>query len=227
VGFGGEDAVRFFARHGLVDPAALAHVRGRAGQYARMVPAVPPRYHRLRDGLVLQQRPEGPAGPVHDWHCIAGLGHAPEHIALHAPQPGLLIAGDMLLPSISTNVSVQDVEPEGDPLALFLDALRAMQALPAGTLVLPSHGRPFTGAHARIAQLLAHHDERLAEVLQACGDGPRSAADLLPVLFRRRLDAHQTSFAMGEAIAHLHRLRAQGLLAAEDGADGVRRFRRC
>jgi hypothetical protein len=35
---------------------------------------------------------------------------------------------------------------------------------------------------------------------------PQSAADVLPVLFKRKLDLHQTTFAMGEAIAHLHLL---------------------
>ena len=119
----------------------------------------------------------------------------------------------MVLPRISTNVSVIDLEPEADPLPLYLQSIAALRALPAATLVLPSHGKPFTGLHERIAQLHAHHDERLAEVLAACGAAPRSAADLLPVLFKRKLDLHQTTFAMGESIAHLHALRTAGRLA--------------
>jgi len=90
--------------------------------------------------------------------------------------------------------------------------------------VLPSHGRPFVGLHARIDQLAAHHDERLAEVMQACAAAPCDAAALLGVLFKRPLDLHQTTFAMGEAIAHLHMLWHQGLLRRERGADGVYRF---
>ena len=38
----------------------------------------------------------------------------------------------------------------------------------------------------------------------------RAAGDLLGVLFRRPLDTHQTFFAMGEAIAHLHYLYYAG-----------------
>lgn len=110
-GFGGENAARFFARHGLVDPDALAQVRARSNYYASMVPAVPPRFRRLMDGMSLRIG-------EHDWHCIAGYGHAPEHIALHCPALDLLISGDMVLPRISTNVSVIDLEPEADPLPL-------------------------------------------------------------------------------------------------------------
>ena len=60
----------------------------------------------------------------------------------------------MVLPRISTNISVYDTEPEANPLPLYLDSISAMRALPADTLVLPSHGKPFTGLHRRIDQLL-------------------------------------------------------------------------
>jgi glyoxylase-like metal-dependent hydrolase (beta-lactamase superfamily II) len=216
-GVGGDAAARFFARHGLVDPQALERVRARRNHFASLVPRMPDRYHRLMAGLVV-----GVGG--HDWRCLVGHGHAPEHIALHAAGPGLLIAGDMVLPRISTNVSVGDMEPEANPLALYLASIGQMLALPEQTLVLPSHGRPFIGLHERIRQLQVHHDERLAETLAACTRAPCSAAELLPLMFRRPLDLHQTTFAMGEAIAHLHALQAQGRLRAGSGADGVVRF---
>jgi glyoxylase-like metal-dependent hydrolase (beta-lactamase superfamily II) len=216
-GFGGEGAARFFARHGLTDPAAQAKVRARSNYYAGLVPQVPERFRRLMDGMRLR------AGAT-EWQCIAGYGHAPEHIALHAPGPGVLIAGDMVLPRISTNVSVIDIEPEGDPLPLYLASIARLHELPAATLVLPSHGRPFTGLHERIDGLVAHHDERFAIVLDACRERPRSAAELLPLLFRRALDLHQTTFAMGEAVAHLHALAARGRLAPVVGEDGVWRY---
>ena len=215
--FGGEGAARFFARHGLSDAASLAKVRARTNYYASMVPKVPRQYRRLLDGMVL--RINGQA-----WHCIVGYGHAPEHIALHCPALKVLISGDMVLPRISTNVSVIDLEPEGDPLPLFLDSLTRMKRLPADTLVLPSHGKPFTGLHTRIDQLHAHHAERFADVLVACAKEPGSAADMLPVLFQRALDLHQTTFAMGEAVAHLHALAGMGKLRPVEGSDGVLRF---
>ena len=216
-GFGGERAAAFMAGHGLVDPVSLDKIRARGSYYPTMVPELPRAFRRLMQGTVL--RIGG-----HEWHCHAGHGHAPEHISLHSPALGLLISGDMVLPRISTNVSVIDLEPEADSLPLYLDSIGRMKALPADTLVLPSHGKPFTGLHTRIAQLQQHHADRLAEVMQACAESPRSAADLLAVLFKRPLDLHQTTFAMGEAIAHLHALWHAGRLRRERDAAGVWRF---
>jgi glyoxylase-like metal-dependent hydrolase (beta-lactamase superfamily II) len=136
----------------------------------------------------------------------------------------VLISGDMVLPRISTNVSVSYTEPEGNPLPLYLSSIARLRALPAETLVLPSHGKPFRGLHERIGQLETHHDERLGEVSAACAAAPRSAAELLGVLFRRKLDLHQTTFAMGEAIAHLHALAAKEELQATTTGDGVIRY---
>jgi glyoxylase-like metal-dependent hydrolase (beta-lactamase superfamily II) len=216
-GFGGENSAGFFASHGLANPGHLAQIRGRSNYYPGLVPAVPASFHRMMDGQVIRIGGR-------DWTCISGYGHAPEHIALSSSETRLLISGDMVLPRISTNVSVYDVEPESDPLALFLQSIDKFRALDPDTLVLPSHGKPFHGLHRRIDQLHAHHRDRLDEVLQACAAGACSGADILPVMFKRPLDLHQTTFAMGEAVAHLHTLWLEGRLQRLLGADGVYRF---
>jgi glyoxylase-like metal-dependent hydrolase (beta-lactamase superfamily II) len=216
-GFGGESAAAFMASHGLTDPDAVDKVRKRSNYYASMVPQVPARFRRLLGGDTLRIG-------AHDWTCHAGYGHAPEHISLHCAALGVLISGDMVLPRISTNVSVIDLEPEANPLPLYLASIGRMLALPAETLVLPSHGKPFRGLHTRVGQLVAHHDERFADLMAACAQAPQTAASLLPVLFRRPLDLHQTTFAMGESIAHLHALWLRGELKRELGEDGVLRF---
>ena len=155
---------------------------------------------------------------------IVGHGHSPEHAALHAPAHGVLIAGDMLLPRISTNVGVSPGEPDGDPLARFLDSLARFEALPHDTLVLPSHGLPFRGIALRVAQLRAHHRARLDELEAFVRDAARpvSAADALPVLFRRELDLQQRFFAMGEAIAHLNHLWHRARIARVADANRIR-----
>jgi glyoxylase-like metal-dependent hydrolase (beta-lactamase superfamily II) len=117
------------------------------------------------------------------------------------------------------------VEPEGNPLAQYLDSLGKFASLPEDTLVLPSHGKPFRGLHVRIEQLRAHHAARLDEVREACSVA-RSAVDIVPLMFRRQLDAHQLSFALGEALAHLHQLWYDGILDRVTGDDGVIRFKR-
>ena len=216
-GYGGDRAADYFLSHGLNHPEGMAKIRERGGYYASMVPSVPYAYRRLMDGMRVQIGERS-------WQCLAGYGHAPEHMALYNESDGLLISGDMLLPRISTNVSVTDMEPEADALGLFLASLERMTALPADTLALPSHGLPFTGIHTRIQQLKDHHRDRLHDVLTACRKQPCSAADMLPILFQRSLDLHQTTFAMGEAVAHLNHLWHLGQLRRGQDSDGVWRF---
>ena len=216
-GFGGATAADFFASHGLTDPESLEKIRARASYYPSMVPQVPRRFRRLQDGDTV-------AIGGREWRCIAGYGHAPEHISLFCQDLCVLISGDMLLPRISTNVSVYDVEPESNPLKQFLGSIDRFTPLAEDTLVLPSHGKPFRGLHERVRQLHAHHDERLREVIEACSEGPKSAADVLPVLFKRQLDLHQTTFAMGESVAHLHALWHAGRLQRRRDAQGIWRF---
>ncbi len=195
----------FFRRHGL-DQARIDGLIQRGNGYKRGVPEIPATYRRLFDGQVLNIG-------KHEWRTIVGYGHAPEHMSLYCAELGVLISGDMLLPRISTNISVMACDPHGDPLRLFLDSIDGFRSLPADTLVLPSHGRPFRGLHERIEQLHAHHAERCQVLLKACRDGTKSAADLITVLFGRELpDPHQTMFAMGEAIAHLNYLEHAGKL---------------
>ena len=69
-----------------------------------------------------------------------------------------------------------------------------------------------------------HHRDRLAELLVACTARPHTAAEALPILFKRELDLHQTTFAMGETIAHLHLLWFSGQAQRTRGDDGIWRF---
>jgi len=215
--FGGSATVAFFEAHGWRKAEDLAVIKSRMGYYPSMVPKIPSAYVRLMAGTQVR---------IGDrlWTCLSGYGHSPEHMALHDAENQLLISGDMLLPSISTNISVYAMEPDGNPLKWFLDSLDRMEDLPDSTLVLPSHGRPFRGAATRIAQLKSHHADRLSELLQACSAQACNAYELLPVLFKRPLDVHQTTFALGEAVAHLNLLWLSGQIERTRDADGVYRF---
>ena len=215
-GYTTEAVLKVFQRNGL-DAAKHAAMSGRGNRYAQLVPGFPHSYRRIIDGDVVKIG-------KHDWRAIVGHGHAPEHLSLYCEALNVLIAGDMLLSTISTNVSVWSIDPEGDPLRLFLDSIARYRELPADVLVLPSHGKPFRGAHERVAQLERHHRERFAELRQELKKGEKSAGELLPVLFRRPLDAHQTFFAMGEAIAHLHYLYYAGEAKRAAGGDGIMRY---
>jgi len=207
---GGTRNADFYARHGLDDPAFLQHVLQRTAYYSQLVPDVPDSYRRLMD------REQLTIG-TQRWECIAGYGHAPEHMALYCAELEVLISGDMVLPRISTNVSVHANEPQGDPLGWFLDSLQRYLPLPEDTLVLPSHGKPFEGLHTRIRQLEDHHAERLDEVRAVCALGPTTAAQVMQVMFQRPLNPHEQTFALGEALAHLNYLWRRGELQRQEG----------
>jgi len=215
-GYTGEAVLDVFRRNGL-DQQHYQAMSGRNNRYAELVPDFPHSYRRIIEGDLLTIG-------KNRWRAIIGHGHAPEHLSLYCQALNTVIAGDMLLSTISTNVSVWSIDPEGDPLRLFLDSIARYRELPAEVLVLPSHGKPFRGAHARVAQLQAHHKARFEELKKSLEEGPKSAGDLLSVLFRRKLDAHQTFFAMGEAIAHLHYLYYAGEAGRAAGADGIMRY---
>ena len=210
---------RFLCAHGMSDEHAQ-ELAARGVAYRRGVPALPATFARIIDGDAIDLCDAR-------FRVIAGFGHSPEHAALHCAERRVLIAGDMLLPRISTNISAWPCEPDGDPLARFLDSLARFEALPADTLVLPSHGLPFRGIALRVGALRAHHQARLAELLAFVRDAaaPVSAADVLPTLFRRTLDLQQRFFAMGEAIAHLNHLWHQQRVERIDGGNGAIRFR--
>jgi len=203
-GADGPSMLPHFQQHGLVDEAMIAQLTSRQNYYPTLVPDVPQSFIRLEASRPVMIG-------THHWQVIIGTGHSPEHAALYCADLRVLISGDMVLPRISTNTSVFAVEPESDAVGNFLDSIQKFSALPEQTLVLPSHGKPFRGLHTRIAQLAGHHADRLAEVKAACAT-PQSAADIVPIMFRRELDAHQLTFAMGEALAHLHRLWYAGEL---------------
>ncbi|MDO9596996.1 MAG: MBL fold metallo-hydrolase [Azoarcus sp.] len=214
-GYSVADMIVQFRRHGLDEPR-LAALTERGNGYRRGVPEMPSSYHRLFDG---EQITVGD----YQWRVIVGYGHAPEHASLYCEALGVLISGDMLLPRISTNISVYAATPNDDPLGWFLDSLRRINHLPEDTLVLPSHGKPFRGIRARVEQLIEHHRERCAALLNECGTA-RSAGELLGTLFPRELDTHQVMFAMGEAIAHLNHLEKQGALRKVEDDNASIRF---
>lgn len=211
------DAASALYRSNGLDEARVIALSKRGDLFRKLVPEFPDSHRRIVDGAQIDI--DGKS-----WRMIAGYGHSPEHASLYCETANVLISGDMLLPKISTNVAVRPIDPGGNPLGLFLESIARFRTVHADALVLPSHGMPFRGAHTRVASLEAHHVARLGELLAACAEAPRSAVDVLPLLFKRPLGDSQIFFAMGEAIAHLHTLQARGQVAREVDVHGVARF---
>lgn len=205
--------VDFYLDHGL-DPEETQQIVTKGHSYLRIVRSLPPTFRRLcaGDELLIGRR---------SFKVLTGGGHAPEQVLLYCRSEKLLFAADQVLNRISPNVSVWPVDPDGNPLGLYLRSLGDIAAeLPGDVLVLPGHDVPFNSLHRRIAELTAHHEGRCALILDACLDAPRSAAELVPFVFRRKFGPHEMSFAFGEVLAHVNHLLACGRLERVGPAAG-------
>jgi len=159
------------------------------------------------------------------WQLYETNGHAEGHQCLADAARKILISGDQVLPTISSNVSFSPRGADSNPLASYLSSLQRLSTLDAQTLVLPSHGRPFFGLRARAADLVAHHHVHLSAMENACAK-PQTAFELVPTLFKRRLIGSHWMFAMGETIAHAEYLAIEGRLARQtDGERSIRYVR--
>lgn len=179
------------------------------GRFAKAVAPLPEGHVRMRDGdrIAIGGR---------DWTVFVGSGHSPEHACLVDLAGGLMIAGDQVLPRITSNVSVTLTEPEADPLGEWLASITRFRAeLPADLLVLPSHGEPFTGLHARLDALAGGHAMQLDQLAAHIRAEPRRVVDCFGVLFGRRIDDSIFGLASGEALAHLRHLEVTGRAARE------------
>lgn len=208
----------FYLEHGL-DAEATEQVVTMGHEYLRLVSALSPVYHRLvaGDELRLGRR---------DFEVLTGGGHSPEQIMFYERSGKVFLAADQVLAKISPNVSVTAVDPEGNPLGHYLRSLAALKRdIADDVLVLPGHNLPFYGLHRRIDELTEHHHARCDLILAACRAEPRSAAELIPFVFHRELDPHQTGFAFSEVLAHVNYMLRQGLLAPVTARGEVRRVR--
>lgn len=208
----------FYRRHGL-DAATTELVLSRGHEYLRQTSGVPSTYTRLQQGDTL-------ALGGRAFQVLTGGGHALEQAMLLRAEEKLFFAADQVIARISPNVSVHAMEPEADALGIYLRSLAAIRAtVAADVLVLPGHGLPFHGLHARIDALLEHHAGRCAVIAAACRGAALSAAELIAPVFPRVLDPHQTGFAFGEVLAHVNYMLGRRELLLERGSEGIERYR--
>jgi glyoxylase-like metal-dependent hydrolase (beta-lactamase superfamily II) len=213
-----DEGIAFYRAAGF-DDDAIGRYRQRFGGFGKAVSALPDSFHRLREGDRLD------IGAL-QWRIITTSGHCPEHASLYCESKNLLIAGDQLLPTISSNVSVWPTEPEADPLADWLAACRRLrQELPEDVLVLPSHGKPFRNAHERLDALIDEHEQGLDKLVELC-ESPKRVVDTFPALFRARISDGNLIMATGEARAHLNYLVQRDQVVVERDPSGVDWYRR-
>ena len=212
------DHYRQFYRTRGLDAEIAESILDRSARYQSLTGPLPFSFRRVIHGDTLKLGARA-------FQVITGGGHAPEQVMLYSRDDGILFGADQIMLGITPNVSVSPRNPNGDVLGLFLSSLERLAAeFGDDVLVLPGHHLPFKGLRARVNEVVGHHEGRLAAIVGSCARAPRSAADLLRILFRHPLDRGVMALAFGESCAHVNRLLEEGRIAASLEADGVERY---
>jgi len=176
-------------------PERLAEMKSRGAEMLQwMVPPRPSQRVRDLERITLGRR---------EWVGLDTPGHTDDHLCLYDEEHGVLLCGDQVLPSITPHVSGM----VDDSVQRFIDSLDRLDALDGVELALPAHGHPMTDLHGRVAEIKAHHEQRLAELRKYSEElGWASVTDLSHKLFRPR---SWGGMAEDETYAHLEHLRTK------------------
>ena len=209
----------WLARNGF--PLSGYATEDRMRNFARRLTLKAPN-RALEDGDVVQVG-------SHRFRIVWTPGHTPGHICLLDEERSVLLSGDHILPQITPHIGFWN-ETDGDPLGVYLASLRKVQTFGAKH-ALPAHREPIDDLPGRIEELIAHHAEREAQILDALR-GAMTGTEVAEQLSWRRnlsrfndLPASERSFALVETLAHLEHLRANGSLEKIDDSN-VFRYRR-
>lgn len=208
------ETVDFWRACGM-DPAILAKRQtDRPFNFADIVWPMPLGFHRLKEGDEVQMGGRR-------WTVRLGNGHAPDHATFWSKDDALVIAGDQILPSISSNLGVYATEPEADPVADWLESCeRFLPFARDDHLVLGGHKLPFTGLALRLHQLIDNHHGALTRLAQHLQE-PRTAAECFPPLFKRKIGEPEYGLALVEAMAHCLHLWHAGQAVRTRRDDGA------
>lgn len=193
--------VEFMRRAGLLGIELEAYKRQPPHRYQKQVAALPEDFVPLSDG---QQLTIGDRS----WKVLVGNGHAAEHLTLWSE--GLAIVGDQILPSISSNLTVQFTEPQADLVSEWLISCQKLAAVANNQILgLPGHQRPFTGLQNRLALIQSNMQlamERLLRILTR----PSTAMECMEQFHNRNLSADQRKRMLPEIVGFLNHLYRKG-----------------
>jgi glyoxylase-like metal-dependent hydrolase (beta-lactamase superfamily II) len=198
--------VDFFQAHGM--PTELAEQVRHSMAETRAMTLPWPTTSVIEPGVSIQIG-------ARNFQVIATPGHSDQHLAFYCAEERLLLCGDAVLIKITPNISLW---PHGrpDPLADYLQSLDLLAALHVD-LALPGHGPLIRAFGERLAELRAHHHERLEIMEQATAGGATAFSICTAVFPTTALSPHQMRFAMAETLAHLEYLVGVGRLEHDGG----------
>jgi glyoxylase-like metal-dependent hydrolase (beta-lactamase superfamily II) len=206
----------FRRRAGMPEDLLAAYAEEKPFNFSACVAPIPLGFRAIDEGDEITM-----AG--RQWTVRIGHGHAPAHATFwsidDSSGDGLVLAGDQVIPGISSNISVYPTEPEADPLGDWLESCARLRAHARPEhLVLPGHKLPFRGLGFRLTQLIENHEHALARIEAELARGPLTAAEAFPAIFKRPIGASEYGMALGEAVAHMNHLLRKGRVARKASA---------
>lgn len=208
-----KEAANFYRAAGMDHQLFEKRRAARPFNFADVVAPLPLGYRRISEGEIIS------AGGRR-WMVRIGHGHAPEHAMLWSLDDDLVIAGDQIIPGISSNLGVHPTEPDQDPVAEWLKSCEYFSNLAEDRhFALPGHKLPFTGVPERLTQLIENHHGALARLLDYL-ETPHTGGECFVPLFKREIGEGEYSLALAEAIGHLNHLHQTGKITRET-RDGV------
>lgn len=213
------ETVAFWRSAGMDEDIIKQRASERPFNFSDVVAPLPLGYRRIKQGDTIRVGGR-------DWDVHMGNGHAPEHATLWSRDDNLVIAGDQILSSISSNIGVYATEPDADPVGDWLEACERLNILArADHLVLGGHKLPFTGLPIRMRQLIDNHHSALTR-LEAHLETPCTAGECFSVLFKRKIGPAEYGLALVESIAHVQHLWLEGRATRVKREDGAWVYRR-
>lgn len=209
-----QETLDFYRACGMDEEIYNQRASERPFNFADVVTPMPLGFKRIKQDDVIEMGGR-------KWTVHIGNGHAPEHATFWSQDDNLVLSGDQILPSISSNIGVYATEPEADPVADWLEACeRLKQYARDDQLILGGHKLPFTGAPLRMKQLIENHHGALKRLLEHL-DTPQTAAECFLPLFKRQIDGGAYGLALVEALAHLNHLYQVGAASRTTREDGA------
>lgn len=150
----------------------------------------------------------------YSFRCVETPGHSPGHTCLYEPDKRILVSGDHILFDITPNItSWPTMENALNEYLINLDKIYSLDV----TLVLPGHRSIGSNHRNRILELKRHHRERADEMLTCLDKEGKTAYQVAPIVkwdvnysSWERFPTAQKFFALGEVVAHLKYLEAEG-----------------
>ncbi len=213
------ETIEFYRRSGMAEDVLQGRLAERPFNFADVVHPMPLGFQRIKEGdeITIGAR---------RWRVLIGNGHAPEHATLWSMDDNIVIAGDQIIPGISSNLGVYATEPEADPVQDWLDSCERFASLASEDhFVLPGHKLPFTGLPDRMRQLIDNHHSALKRLLDHL-ETPKTAGECFQPLFKRKIGAGEYGLALVESVGHLNHLHQLGQVTRRLDDKGAWRFQK-